>query len=278
MLNRPADFIVPELPRGVDVAAIAMMPTAGPVPRLRLAGKYIRYAPLQYQHFFARLEGSFADYLEHFSSKSRATVLRKVRKFQVCSGGRIDYRSFSGGDEMPEFHRWASAISVKTYQEKLFQAGIPRYETFAKQVQAADDVRGYVLFHQGVPVSYLFCPIYNGVLLYDTLGYDLAFREWSPGTVLQFLAFESLFREGHFSMFDFGQGEGQHKQLFSTDNVHSVEMYYFRRNLSNYAIVLLHSGVQWVSASAGSLLMRLGIKSTIRNWFRASAVQISRRP
>ena len=39
----------------------------------------------------------------------------------------------------------------------------------------------------------------------------------SPGTVLQYLALESIFDEKVNSYFDFGEGEGDHKKMFATN-------------------------------------------------------------
>ena len=270
MLNLTESLTIPELPREIDVVHIPMMPAPGPVPTLRF-GRYIQYARLQYRHCFARLNGSFADYMAHFSAKSRSTLMRKVRKVKELSGGKIDWKVYCGKGAMPEFHRLAHTLSVQTYQQKLFNAGLSRYTVFEEQVRAADDARGYILFHRGKPVSYLFCPVHGGILLYHTLGYDAAFRKWSPGTVLQFLAFESLFKEGCFTLFDFGPGEGQHKELFSTGSVFSVEMYYFKRTLHHYVTVLLHRGLVLGSSLVAKLLERLRVKHIVKRWIRGGS-------
>ncbi len=76
---------------------------------------------------------------------------------------------------------------------------------------STDSVRAYVLFLHGKAVAYLCCPVVNGVLLYSYLGYDPKHADLSPGTVLQYLVFESLFEEKRFRAFDFTEGQGEHK-------------------------------------------------------------------
>ena len=90
-------------------------------------------------------------------------------------------------------------MAKKTYQEKLLDAGIPESERFVREMEslaAQDQVRAYILFDRERPVSYLYCPVEDGTLIYAYLGYDPDYMKLSVGTVLQWLAVEQLFGEG----------------------------------------------------------------------------------
>ena len=100
-------------------------------------------------------------------------------------------------------------------------------------------VRGFILFHQDQPVSYLYCPVSNGVLIYAFLGYDPGYMNFSVGTVLQWLALEHLFEESLFRFFDFTEGQSEHKKLFATHSVQCANVFFLRSNLRNK--FLLHS-------------------------------------
>src|SRR3546814_15482444 len=76
---------------------------------------------------------------------------------------------------------------------------------------AADEVRAWLLFVDGLPIAYLYCPAEGDTLRYDYLGHDPEWSDWSAGSVLQVEAMRDLFAERRFARFDFTEGEGQHR-------------------------------------------------------------------
>ena len=205
-------------PRDIDVAVANSYPVPARLPTVAVLPGSIRYAPSQYPHHYIDLSGTYAEYLDKFSSKSRWTLRKKLGKFAEFSGGATDWRVFRY-EEMDEFHRLASGVSGKTYQSRLLSSGLPDAEGLARELSRYSDARGYVLLHAGRPVAYLFCPARDGNLLYEHVGYDPEYQRWSPGSVLQALALESLFGEGGFRTFDFTEGDGDHKRFFANRSV-----------------------------------------------------------
>jgi hypothetical protein len=137
----------------------------------------------RYRRFYARLDGSFDDYLATFSAKSRSTLKRKVRKLADRSGGTLDIRTFRTEEEAPHFHRDARAVSALTYQERLLHAGLPDGEAALdrmRQLARQDAMRGWILYLDGRPASYLYAPAQGETLIYAHLGYDPAFRSSPP--------------------------------------------------------------------------------------------------
>jgi CelD/BcsL family acetyltransferase involved in cellulose biosynthesis len=264
-----------ELHPGFNAALIRSCPLPEHLPRIATTQGVIRYVPEHFRRFYIDLQGrSFEDYLKGFSSKSRSTLMRKVRKFREASEGEVQWRLFRREEEMEEFFRLARHVSSKTYQERLLGSGLPEDEGFrahARELAAADSVRAFILYHRGQPLAYLYCPAQDGILYYEYLGYDPQFQAWSPGTVLQYLALESLFGEARWRMFDFTEGEGPHKEFFSTSGVLCANVYYFRRRWRYRILIYVHSALNDVSRLAVRALDKTGLKSTIKKWFRRSA-------
>src|SRR5690606_34882583 len=105
-------------------------------------------------------------------------------------------------------------------------------------------VRAFLLFDGTRPVSYLYCPVIDGVLLFSYLGYDPDYAPQSVGTVLQWLALESLFGEQRFRKFDFTEGESDYKQLFATDSVDCSHLLFLRRTWTNRCALASHQAVE----------------------------------
>jgi hypothetical protein len=257
----------------IEAILVRSHPVERELPRLNLSSQSIRYVPAQYQRYHIDMQTSFADYLGKFSSKSRSTLQRKVRKFAEFSGGEVQYREFRHPHEMEEFYRLAREVSQKTYQERLLDAGLPVSDDFQREMlelAERDSVRGYILFHDGKPIAYLYCPIQENILLYQHLGYDAEFKQWSPGTVLQYVVLERLFAEGKFRMFDFTEGQGPHKEFFSTGSTLCADIYYLRPTHRNLMLLKLHSHLSTLSGMTVRALDRIGLKARIKKLIRGA--------
>jgi CelD/BcsL family acetyltransferase involved in cellulose biosynthesis len=217
-------YLIRSLPAVLLPAFLERHPALRPFIRQRYARNY------------ASLEGGYEAYLARFSAKTRSTLRRKLRRFTDRSGGALDLRTYRTPAEAEEFHRHARTVSAKTYQERLLNAGMPDGEAARAEIRALaarDQMRGWILFLEGAPVSYLYAPADGDTLIYAHLGYDPDFADLSPGTVLQLEAMRELMAEGRFAWFDFTEGEGQHKRLFGTGSADCVDLLLLRRTLPN---------------------------------------------
>lgn len=258
------------LGRACDVIVTRSHPVAETLPAVTSVHGALRYVPHQFTRFHTVLTGTFDDYLTKFSAKTRGTLRRKVKRFLELGDGS-GVRSFVRPDEMPEFYRLARGVSARTYQEKLLDAGLPEEPGFLKELEALasrDAVRAYILTLHGEPIAYLCCPAANGILLYSHLGYDPRHADLSPGTVLQYLAFEQLFREHRFRAFDFTEGQGEHKKFFGTHETLCANVCYFPPTLASRFWIGLHLGLDRFSAALGRLLDRLGLKKIVKRLVR----------
>ena len=247
------------------------LPVSGELPRVSRRGDYLRYIPLQYPHAYIDLTQSFEDYRRKFSARTRSTLQRKLRRYAEHCGGTIPWKTYREPEEIREFFRHARAVSRRSYQERLLNAGLPSGEDFirdAEALAAQQRLRAYVLFDGERPVSYLYCPATEGVLDYAYLGYDPDYRRHSVGTVLHRLALEQLFQEGRFRYFDFAEGEGEHKRLFATHQQRCANVYFLRRTPRNWLLIHAHHFMDSFSAWLGATLDRLGLKARIRQLLR----------
>lgn len=248
---------LPDLDRGDDGYFVTSVPVTA-VDRLVLRHSGLK--PFTYQEYarrYADLSLGFEAYMQAFSSKSRSTLRRKLRKYAELDGGNLDVRGYHRPDEIREFHRLARAISQRTYQEKLLDAGLPEGAEFEEQMaQLASNgqVRAWILFLGGKPASYLYTPADGDTLVYAYLGYDPAFAQHSPGTVLQLEAMREVMEEGRFRLFDFTEGDGQHKRQFATGSVDCVDLLLLRPSLSN-RLTLAALGSFYSAVSLGKALL-----------------------
>jgi len=263
----PEDEMMP----GSQGYLIRGMPIAAELPPHSRNGDYLCYIPLQYQHCYIDLGLTLESYQQKFSSKTRSTIKRKIKKYAEHCGGTITWKTYRQPGEMREFFLHARRVSKLTYQERLLDAGIPDSENFIRQAEslAADQqVRAYILFDGERPVAYLYCPVEDGVLIYAYLGYDPDYMQLSVGTVLQWLAVEQLFEEGGFRYFDFTEGQSDHKRLFATHQQLCANIFLVKRSIRNAAVIYSHMLMDHFSKWLGATLDRWGVKARIKRFLR----------
>lgn len=262
------------LPYGCQGFLIRALPVNGALPVLARHDGFLRYVDQQYPRYYIDLHQSFEDYKSKFSSKTRSTLARKVKKFSEHCGGKLHWQAYRGPEQMDSFMQLARQVSARSYQERLLDAGLPDSVEFRRELSelaAADRVRAFILFDDERPVSYLYCPEQQGVLIYAYLGYDPDYLKLSVGTVLQWLALEQLFGERRFRYFDFTEGESEHKKLFATHQLQCANLYFIRGSWRNVCIIFSHRLVNRGTELLGQLLERYQLKSRVRRWMRFGA-------
>lgn len=266
-----------QLQTGVEVVYVPSLPVSGRLPRLSIRASGIRYVPGQAGRCYIDLEGTFQEYLAHFGSKPRKNLVRSVRLLSEASGGTIDFREYRTVEEAAEFYTVASNLSEKTYQEKLLKSGLPQTDDFRRayfELARQDRVRGYILFLHGEPIAYAYCTTQNDIFTYQIIGYDPAFAQHSPGTVLLYLLLEGLFSEKRFTIFDFGTGEASYKKSFSTGESSCAVVYHFRYSPKNLIFLAAHSAAWLASISIVKSLSALRIKGIVKKLLRSGRLSV----
>ncbi|MCE5279834.1 MAG: GNAT family N-acetyltransferase [Planctomycetaceae bacterium] len=259
------------VPEGAGLL-LSSYPLARPLKRISVSGQWIRYVARHYRHCYTDLRGTFADYLQaNFSSKTRQTLRRKCKKMAQRSGGQLHWKAYATPEDIDEFLTQAGRLAPKTYQQRLLDLGVRTDEAFrarAAELAAKDEVRAFLLFCDDKPIAYLYCPCRDGALQYDSLGYDPAYAEFSPGTVLQYQVMEYLFGQKKYRFFDFEKGEGAHKELFASTSQLCGDIYFLRRRAGNYFTIWLHRATEGATDLVGAVLRPLGLKHRLKRFLR----------
>jgi len=234
-----------------------------PHAKLRILNAYNRH--------YVTIRGTFAEYLAKFSSRSRSTLLRKVRRFESASHGTIDWATFRTPTEVEPFLNEALPLSRETYQHRLLGSGLPETDDFRRHLQnlaMENKFRGWLLRLDGRPTAYICAEGVGATLLYEYVGFDPKHSDLSPGTVLQFLVLEQLFSEQTFRHFDFTEGEGSHKEFFGTDSRRCGDVLIIGESLSSALLLQSHRAFNRVAAAIVSAANRLGLKAALRRVLR----------
>ena len=256
---------LPPLERDADGYAITSLPEAR-VADVATGGLFAFVRQHYTRHYIDLTIGHDA-YLAGLSANTRSGIKRKAKKLAQANDGTLDVRRFRTPTEIEAFHEVALTLSRKTYQAKLLGGGLPEDARFVRsmlELAAADAVRAWLLYLDGQPAAYLYCPVDHGTVRYDHVGHDPAFADLSPGSVLQMEAMRDLFAEGCHHRFDFTEGEGQHKRQFATDGVACVDLLLLRPTIANRATVAALGAFDGGMARSKRVVNRLGLQTLAR--------------
>ena len=279
-VSSPTNYFL-ELEKAVDVRTlvpargrgilIRSLPVAQPLRRIARRPGVVQYVPRCYRRYMTDMSLTAEQFLAGMSGKSRNTLKRKVRRFEEKFGPGIDCREYRTETDLPAYFEAAREVSRVTFQERLLDFGLPDSFEFKKKVEdqaRAGNFRGNVLFAKGRPIAYVHTPLVNHTAIYAYLGFVPDYAEWSPGTVLQWLLMQRMFEDGEIRWFDFTEGQGPHKEFFSTQNWLCADVWLFRPTLRNWLLILSHAGLDSIGSVAGKVLNWLGLKKQVRRLLR----------
>nr|WP_307727679.1 GNAT family N-acetyltransferase [Massilia sp. ZL223] len=240
-------------------------------PGLRKYGSFLGYVPCRDVLYYVSVSGSFTEYLNKFSTKSRQNLTRSVRRFAERQQGLPSWEVYVDYETISEFYSEALRISKQTYQTKLLHAGLADSEAFLahmKNLARNGQARGYLLRDSGRAIAFAWCRQQGDRLIYDTVGYLPEFSNLSAGTVLLYHIIEDVFSSGNYKEIDFGPGEAQYKSMFSTHRKEFVDLYLLRDTVRHRILVSAHYYLLLVSGAIGRLLERYGVKKYVKAWIR----------
>ena len=269
-LNVPPDRMLDDELQGFVMRGLPVQTIR---PTLEKRDGYIIYTPWHFERGFVELRQTFDEYQQQFSSKTRSTNRRKIRKLISSGSTEPDFRVYKTRADVVEFLAIARELSARTYQQRLLNAGIPQSQSWEEETLCAaerDCIRAFVLFFDNKPTSYLLLTGVDKTLSYDYLGYDPDYQRLSPGLALHWLALQYLMEEKRYWILDFTEGEGPQKKQFRTGHQICATIFCLRGSFRNRLIVRLHSWSERLSVSIGLAFSKLGIKDALKRRLRRS--------
>ncbi|MFP6763756.1 MAG: GNAT family N-acetyltransferase [Planctomycetaceae bacterium] len=208
------------------------------------------------------LPGSLEDYYKKFSSRSRNSLRRKVKRFGECRLERIDRP-----DQVAVFLEESSKISLNSWQHDLLGERISTdeiHQEFFTTLAIEGGLRAYQLWKVDRAVSFVIATQYNGVLVFEETAYDRQFTKESPGQVLLIKMLEDLFAHNPPRVFDFGGGDAEYKRMFGNVESVSGNIWILRPGLRSRLIVSCLSGRRTFNRCLRSILAKTGLLEWIR--------------
>jgi hypothetical protein len=214
-------------------------------------------------------------YWEGFSSKTRSTMRRKVKKLAKDTGKEVTLVRYDSGEDLEKYAAHTSSISKRSYQYHLLGQGIQDESRFLARCREAAShgwLRGYVLLLGGEPVAFMHGWQYRGVYLYLETGYDQELRTHSPGTVLHIMVIEDMFAHDTPRVFEFGV-HGEQKATFGNASHRAAEVFLIRPSVYPMVATGLYRLSNAGTEAAKKVLERYGVKDKVKQMIRRLSVR-----
>jgi hypothetical protein len=223
-------------------------------------------APVLHQRI--AMPETFEAYAAKFSAKTRGNRNRELKNLK--QRGAVELACYREAGEIEVFLQQAMAISRRSYQHRLLNAGMPEPERLRPRLAVAARegwLRSYVLRCGGAPCSYMLGYQYGGRYHYMAVGYDPVWKQFSVGTVLQMLVLQEMFQHDPPEVFDFGVAAPQ-KEYFGNQSFEEATLLLFRRGIYPWLIRQLHRGSRQATQAAAQILEHYQLRVPVQQFLR----------
>lgn len=205
-------------------------------------------------------------YWNTFSSKTRSTFRRKLKKF-----GETRLERITSVADVARFLDTAHSISLQTWQTRQF--GL-RIRNNAEEIELLTTLaqlgclRSYLWFANQEPIAFTLGHQANGCFHYEEVGYAASYAKHSPGQMMLIQMIDDLLRHDRPEWFDFGGGDADYKQLFANHESCSGTVWLCPPTLANSAAVNYLRGCRRLRSAARQAIVTSGLANSARQWVR----------
>ncbi len=217
---------------------------------------------------FIEMSNSYDAYLASFGSKRRKAWRKVIRQFEARCPKGFEVVRVTEPDQAMRFLEDVDRVFPTTWQARVLaprRHAKPANVDFYRTIAAQGRFRAYTLKVNGEPIAFSSGFQHNGVYYFDETGYDIAWREGNPGTVLLLRIMEDLHEHDPPRVCHFGYGDGLQKRTFGTRSVGVTVVHIvpdgalYGRNVVRLA--------RWMDSFSGAL-RKLVTKVGIDGWLR----------
>jgi hypothetical protein len=235
----------------------------GTAGRGREAATFYRGKPQR--HWWIRFPENGEQYWGQFSRKTRYNLRRAAKKLDHTLAPVTE------ASQVVDFLAKVHQVEQKTWQARRLRVRFknsPRERRFWEGIASLGALRSYLLEQKGQPLAFVLGIQWNGCFIYYDIGYDAAYAQYSPGTVLLFRLLEDLIARTPPRLFDFGFGDADYKQLFGNHQTLSGSVLLVRRAWRPLATASLDRLRYGISQGLRAGISRLGFQARLKGLYR----------
>lgn len=209
---------------------------------------------------YVRVPATFDEYIAEFPSKQRYNLKKKIKRMREAFGGNLVARRVTQAEEVDYLVESATVISNRSWRARELARPVPESlgnAVLLRKVAERGMLRAFVLSAAGTPCAFIVGYLHEGgTFHYADLAFDESFASHSPGTVLLWMAIESLIENDRIANLNFGVTDAQYKQVFGNRHVQDAALLILKPSLSSALVRRIHESFNRAKGAA-----RLAIRS-----------------
>ena len=206
------------------------------------------------------------DYWKQFRSKSLRKHKRLLRK-----NSDMQLVKITEPDQIVDFLEAANRISLNSWQSQRLGLRIKNDDEELEQMMfmaVQGWLRSYLLMKDEIPVAFKVGYQHQGVFHDVEVGFDLNYSSVSPGETLLLHILNDLLEHNPPQTFDFGGGDAEYKQRFSSEITRSRSVCLFPSTLKNNLLIFHLKSSRLIDKVLRKLLKATGLYTAIRQLAR----------
>jgi CelD/BcsL family acetyltransferase involved in cellulose biosynthesis len=175
-----------------------------------------------------RLDSPYDEYLSRMTHNTRNNLRRRKDKLWTALNGQASFVRVREPEQVRGFLDQVEQLYARTWQcgtFGYFKRNSERDIGALERIARNGWLRGYLVIGSNGPVAFGRGYQYNGTYHLVELGYDQAWAQFAPGTVLTHLLVADLFREDPPAVLDFGFGDSQFKRVLGNHEQQATSAY-----------------------------------------------------
>jgi CelD/BcsL family acetyltransferase involved in cellulose biosynthesis len=194
---------------------------------------------------WTRLGRSFDKYLEETkSAKSRQTLRRKERLLH--KGRKVMVQYYIGKEVTGDIIERLAEIQRESWMKRRGAAFLSErfFQNLSLEMAKAGFARAWVMTIDGDDAAFVYALVAHKKLLYIWTAFKLKYDRLNVGNILTYHSIQDACEEGILS-FDFGHGDAEYKQFWSTDNYY-IDRAIVGMGFIGHLLVLFYSTLWWL--------------------------------
>lgn len=206
------------------------------------------------------------DYWKQFRSKSRGKQRRLLRQNNEMTFIRV-----TKPDQVADFLEAAHQISLNTWQTQRLGLRIKNDEMELEELiflASNGFLRCYLLMKGDHPVAFKIGHQHKGVFRDVEVGFDLDYAKTSPGEALLLMTLDDLIEHDPPHTFDFGEGDAEYKQRYSSEITQSGSVLLLAPTIKNKLLLCYLKSSRVADRNIRKILKATGVYTAVRQLLR----------
>jgi hypothetical protein len=213
-------------------------------PKILCRDHFITYS----KHWRIDLPNTYGVFLDRLSRHRRHEIKRYQRVLEKQFPGLVEYKCYTGLENLDNICEELELIASKTYQRVLGEGFVNNNEYRSRLKLSAEKgwLRIYILYVEKKPWAFWIGTKYGNIFYLDFTGYDHRYKKYMPGTVLFYKMIEDLIKI-EVGEIDFGLGDSEYKHAFGNSYWDECSIFIFAPKGKTILINLLRSSMIFLS-------------------------------